>query len=56
MLFITPRAETDDEMDGMASGAAAYLTKPFHPRQLTEVVDQLCPAGPLTAHRQDHRP
>ena len=56
MLFITARSEVDDEMAGMASGAAAYLTKPFRIRQLIEVVDQLCPAGPLTAHRQDHRP
>ncbi|MFC9351522.1 response regulator transcription factor [Arthrobacter sp. NPDC057013] len=50
MLFITARAELEDEMAGMASGAAAYLTKPFHPRQLTEAVNQLCPAGPLSAH------
>lgn len=56
MLFITARAEVDDEMAGMASGAAAYLTKPFRPRQLTEAVNQLCPTDPLTAHRQDHRP
>ncbi|MBT2520885.1 response regulator transcription factor [Arthrobacter sp. ISL-28] len=55
MLFITARSEVDDEMAGMASGAAAYLTKPFHPRQLTEVVNRLCPAGPLTAHQQDRR-
>ena len=46
MLFITARAEFVDELAGMASGAAAYLTKPFRPRQLTEVVQQLCPAGP----------
>lgn len=56
MLFVTARAEVDDEMAGMASGAGSYLTKPFRPRQLTELVNQLCPAGPLTAHRQDHRP
>ena len=40
MLFITARAEFDDEMAGMASGAAAYLVKPFRPRQLTETVDK----------------
>jgi CheY-like chemotaxis protein len=54
MLFITARAEVDDEMAGMASGASAYLTKPFHPRKLTEVVNQLCPTGPLTAHGRNH--
>ncbi|MBT2523299.1 response regulator transcription factor [Arthrobacter sp. ISL-28] len=55
MLFITARSEVDDEMAGMASGAAAYLTKPFLTRQLTEVVNRLCPVGPLTAHQQDRR-
>jgi DNA-binding response OmpR family regulator len=50
MLFITARAELDDEMAGMASGAASYLIKPFRPRQLTEMVNRLCPVGPLTAH------
>ncbi|MFE4835287.1 response regulator transcription factor [Arthrobacter sp. NPDC056691] len=53
MLFITARAELEDEMAGMASGAAAYLTKPFQPRQLTAAVNQLCPAGPLSAHSRN---
>ena len=55
MLFITARAELDDEMAGMASGAAAYLIKPFRPRQLTETVNKLCPVGPLTAHGLESR-
>ncbi|MBT2550897.1 response regulator transcription factor [Arthrobacter sp. ISL-65] len=55
MLFITARAEVDDEMAGMASGASAYLTKPFHPRQVTETVNRLCPVGPLTAHGRQQR-
>jgi DNA-binding response OmpR family regulator len=55
MLFITARAELDDEMAGMASGAAAYLVKPFRPRQLTETVNRLCPVGPLTAHGLERR-
>ena len=55
MLFITARAELDDEMAGMASGAAAYLVKPFRPRQLTETVNRLCPVGPLTAHGLEPR-
>jgi DNA-binding response OmpR family regulator len=49
LLFITARAEADDEMAGMAPGAADYLTKPFRPRQLIEAVNRLCPTGPLTA-------
>ncbi|WP_426997733.1 response regulator transcription factor [Pseudarthrobacter sp. N5] len=44
MLFITARAERDDEIAGMASGAAAYLTKPFRPKQLRKIADLLCPA------------
>jgi two-component system OmpR family response regulator len=55
MLFITARAEADDEMAGMASGASAYLTKPFRPRQLTEAVNKLCPVGPLAAHGLEPR-
>lgn len=55
MLFITARAELDDEIAGMASGAAAYLIKPFRPRQLTETVNKLCPVGPLTAHGLESR-
>jgi DNA-binding response OmpR family regulator len=55
MLFITARAEADDEMAGMASGASAYLIKPFRPRQLTEAVNKLCPVGPLTAHGLEPR-
>lgn len=31
LLFLTARSEEDDVLAGMASGAAAYLTKPFHP-------------------------
>ena len=48
MLFITARAENDDLLAGMASGAAAYLTKPFRAQELREVANQLCP-GPADA-------
>ncbi|WP_262982858.1 response regulator transcription factor [Arthrobacter globiformis] len=47
MLLVTARAEPDDEMAGMASGASAYLTKPFRAWQLTEA-NRLCPVRPLT--------
>jgi two-component system, OmpR family, response regulator len=36
LLFLTARAEEDDILSGLASGAAAYLTKPFLPRTLQE--------------------
>lgn len=45
LLFLTARSEEDDLLAGMASGAAAYLTKPFHPKELREVAMQLSPAG-----------
>lgn len=43
MLFLTARSEEDDILAGMASGAAAYLTKPFHPTELKELALRLCP-------------
>lgn len=43
LLFLTARSESDDVLAGMASGAAAYLTKPFHPRELKALAEQLCP-------------
>lgn len=44
LLFLTARSEEDDYLAGMASGAAAYLTKPFHPKELRELALRLCPA------------
>ncbi|WP_258803424.1 response regulator transcription factor [Pseudarthrobacter sp. NS4] len=43
MLFLTARSEPDDLLAGVASGAAAYLTKPFRPTELRELAMQLCP-------------
>jgi two-component system, OmpR family, response regulator len=36
LLFLTARSEEEDVLSGMASGAAAYVTKPFLPRALKE--------------------
>ncbi|GAB12585.1 putative two-component response regulator [Arthrobacter globiformis NBRC 12137] len=44
LLFLTARAENDDVLAGMASGAAAYLTKPFRPKELAQKASELCPA------------
>lgn len=43
LLFLSARSEEDDILAGMASGAAAYLTKPFRPTELKELALQLCP-------------
>ncbi|MET3720634.1 MULTISPECIES: response regulator transcription factor [unclassified Arthrobacter] len=43
LLFLTARSEQHDYLAGMASGAAAYLTKPFHPKELKELALRLCP-------------
>ena len=43
LLFLTARSEQDDILAGIASGAAAYLTKPFHPKELRDVALRLCP-------------
>ena len=48
LLFLTARSEQDDILAGMASGAAAYLTKPFHPRELREAALRLGPATVAT--------
>lgn len=45
LLFLTGRAGPDDEIAGMVSGAAAYLTKPFRLQQLRDTADQLCPVN-----------
>ncbi len=41
--MITAFVERDDELHGIASGATAYLIKPFRPRQLRELAVRLCP-------------
>ena len=50
LLFLTARSDEDDILAGMASGAAAYLTKPFRPTELRDLALQLCPAGVQAAH------
>lgn len=43
ILMITAFAEREDELHGIASGASAYLIKPFRPRQLREAALDLSP-------------
>jgi DNA-binding response OmpR family regulator len=44
ILIISAWAEPGDELNGVASGADAYLTKPFGPHMLRELVQRLCPS------------
>ncbi|MFE4197627.1 response regulator transcription factor [Paenarthrobacter sp. NPDC056912] len=43
IVMITAFAEREDELQGMAAGATAYLIKPFRPSQLRSIVQELCP-------------
>jgi two-component system, OmpR family, response regulator len=45
LLFLTARAEDDDVISGLASGADAYLTKPFQPSTLRGTALKLCHVG-----------
>lgn len=55
ILMITAWAEPGDELNGVASGADAYLTKPFRPHLLRELVRRLCPPQIPTSLRR-HTP
>jgi len=48
VLMITARASADDQFDGMAAGASAYLIKPFLPSELRAAVSGLFPARSST--------
>lgn len=48
VLMITARAPANDQFDGMAAGASAYLIKTFLPSQLRDAVSSLCPARSST--------
>lgn len=52
LLFLTARSEDDDVLAGMASGAAAYLTKPFHPKELSDLAGQLVNAATVPQEAQ----
>lgn len=41
VVMLTARAHDQDRQEGARAGADAYLTKPFSPRQLLDVVNRL---------------
>jgi len=43
VILLTARAQEADVRHGFASGASAYVKKPFSPRELAERVAQLLP-------------
>lgn len=49
IVLLSARALGRDVEEGLAAGAAAYVTKPFDPMELVEQIEQLvrdAPAGP----------
>jgi signal transduction histidine kinase len=49
VLMLTARGEVDDRVKGLETGVAAYLTKPFSPRELVTSARQLVKAEEKTA-------
>ena len=46
VLFLSAKAQTSDIEKGHQQGVAGYLTKPFDPSELLEVIEQLVHAEP----------
>jgi DNA-binding response OmpR family regulator len=41
VIMVTALSQTEDRLRGAIEGAVRYLTKPFHPRELLSVLDEL---------------
>ncbi len=41
MVIVTTEKSSEDKERGMALGASAYVTKPFRPEELQEVIDKI---------------
>lgn len=51
IVIVTGRAQADDIARGEKLGVEAYLTKPFEPSELVEVVTQVARSGRSVASR-----
>jgi two-component system, OmpR family, alkaline phosphatase synthesis response regulator PhoP len=45
VVMLTARAQDEDVFEGYGTGAQWYLTKPFEPEELRQVVRHLLPVG-----------
>jgi DNA-binding response OmpR family regulator len=54
VILLTAKTQLEDREAGWRAGCAEYLTKPFSPAALTEVVDRVArtPADERRAHRE----
>ncbi len=52
IIMVTARAEKSDRALGIAAGADEYLTKPFSPTELIEIVNQALAGRPLVSRRR----
>jgi two-component system chemotaxis response regulator CheY len=43
ILFLTTRNTDTDKQQGRAAGATGWITKPFDPQRLLQVVNKVCP-------------
>jgi two-component system chemotaxis response regulator CheY len=43
ILFLTTRNTDSDKQQGRAAGATGWITKPFDPQRLLQVVNKVCP-------------
>jgi DNA-binding response OmpR family regulator len=56
VIFLTAKAQEDDQMRGFLAGAAEYVTKPFSPLALNQAVSRVAAMSPeeREARRTEH--
>jgi len=52
VILLTARVQREDEIRGWSSGAAEYLSKPFNPSSLSDVVRRVLSSGESEAERR----